>query len=154
MSMRREDGRPGEFFSWSEMQGTRTGIDNVAPEEARENLRRLCYEILDPVRRIVGPIRVNSGYRSLAVNTKVGGSRTSAHMKGCAADIVPMASDWTPDRLAQLIAAGDYPFDQLILYESGFVHVGQSRTPRRQLLYSPRSGGYQRGLSGFLPPIV
>ena len=33
------------------------------------------------------PIVINSGYRSEAVNKAVGGSKTSNHLTGCAADI-------------------------------------------------------------------
>ncbi len=151
MIPQREDGRPGEYFSWNELQRTGTGLENVAPDVARSNLRRLCYVVLDPLRRIVGPIRVNSGYRSLAVNTRIGGSRTSAHMRGLAADIVAISPTWTAQTVATLLAASpeeEVPFDQVILYASGFVHVGMTeRTPRRQLLYSPRSGVYHRWIA-------
>ena len=143
MTRVRDDGRPGEYFTWSEMQTTSTGLPNVAPRSARHNLRRLCHVVLDPLRRIVGPVRVNSGYRSLAVNTAVGGSRTSVHMRGLAADIVALSSEWPAERVATLLAQSPrelVPFDQVILYASGFVHVGLVEgTPRRQLLYS--SGG-------------
>lgn len=146
----RPDGRPGEYFSWNELQTTSTGLRNVAPPEARANLRKLCYLILDPLRRIVGPVKVNSGYRSLAVNTRIGGSKTSAHMKGLAADIVALWPTWTAQTVATLLAASppeEVPFDQVILYASGFVHVGlakEGRSPRRQLLYSPRGGVYHQ----------
>lgn len=136
----RRDGRPGQYFSWTELQRTGTGLPNVAPDVARRNLRRLCYVVLDPLRRIVGPIRVNSGYRSLAVNTRIGGSRTSAHMRGLAADIVAVVPTWTARTVATLLAASPVdmiPFDQVILYASGFVHVGLTeRNPRRQVLFS------------------
>lgn len=151
MIPQREDGRPGEYFSWNELQTTSTGLDNVAPDVARSNLRRLCYVVLDPLRRIVGPIRVNSGYRSFAVNTRIGGSRTSAHMRGLAADIIAISPTWTAQTVATLLAASpeeEVPFDQVILYASGFVHVGLTESnPRRQLLYSPRSGVYHRWIA-------
>jgi len=70
---------------------------------------------------------VNSGYRSPEVNTAVGGSKTSDHCKGQAADIeiagVPNAelAEWIRDNLA---------FTQVILEfytqgipDSGWVHV-------------------------------
>ena len=50
-------------------------------EEVAENL-------FEPLREWVGgPIKVNSFFRSKSVNTAIGGSRTSQHMKGQAIDI-------------------------------------------------------------------
>ncbi|MGZ8220316.1 MAG: D-Ala-D-Ala carboxypeptidase family metallohydrolase [Methylobacter sp.] len=71
-------------------------------------------------------IRVYSCYRSPELNRAVGGSKSSAHMKGLAADIV--ADDWTPMQLATFIRA-HFEFDQLILEfpdknGGGWVHVG------------------------------
>lgn len=48
----------------------------------------LVDHILDPIREAWGkPIKINSGYRSKALNSKIGGSKTSDHMLGRAADI-------------------------------------------------------------------
>ena len=50
------------------------------------NLVNVANHILQPVRDEVGPLRVNSGYRGLALNKAVGGSKTSQHCFGEAAD--------------------------------------------------------------------
>jgi uncharacterized protein YcbK (DUF882 family) len=53
-----------------------------------ENLACLCENVLQPVRNYYGMgVKVNSGYRHPLVNAKVGGSATSDHCKGFAADI-------------------------------------------------------------------
>jgi zinc D-Ala-D-Ala carboxypeptidase len=52
------------------------------------NLKRLCENVLQPLRdHLKTPIKINSGFRSEAVNTAIGGSKTSDHMKAMAADI-------------------------------------------------------------------
>jgi hypothetical protein len=58
------------------------------PEEVLSNLQYLADTVLEPVRVWLGhPIRVTSGYRSPDVNAAVGGSKTSDHLWGKAADL-------------------------------------------------------------------
>lgn len=104
---------------------TRFGIDNHPTHEIIENLRGLAENVLQKVRYRFGPVTVTSGYRSQAVNKKAGGSATSDHCKGFAADFeVPgvdnkVLAEWVRDNLK---------FTQLILEfytgdpESGWVH--------------------------------
>ena len=107
---------------------TRLGLDNTPDEATIENLKLLCQEVLQPVREHFGKsVTVNSGYRSPESNAAVGGSKTSDHCKGQAADIEidgipnPELAKWIMDNL-------DYT--QLILEfytqgqpNSGWVHV-------------------------------
>jgi len=107
---------------------TRLGIDNTPDEETIDNLKTLCDKVLQPVREHFGKsVTVNSGYRSPESNAAVGGSKTSDHCKGQAADIEidglpnPELAQWIMDNL-------DYT--QLILEfytqgqpNSGWVHV-------------------------------
>jgi hypothetical protein len=71
---------------------TRRGIDNSLPAElvpaARqtlEMLERIRRRLSDLAQRDV-PIIVSSGYRCPALNTVIGSSSTSDHIKACAAD--------------------------------------------------------------------
>lgn len=67
----------------------RRGIANEPPPEVIENLRRLCRRVLEPLREHLNrPIVITSGYRSPALNRAIGGSSTSHHMQGRAADII------------------------------------------------------------------
>lgn len=117
----------------------RKGIDNTPGPEAVENLRALCEKILQPLRDAIGkPMRVNSAYRGPEANKAVGGSKTSQHLTGEAADIEFDGFD--NKLLAQKIVELKLPFDQLILEfykdgdpNSGWVHVSHKR------------GGPQRG---------
>ena len=55
-----------------------------------DNLTNLVETILDPIREAWNaPLIITSGYRSDALNKAVGGSKTSAHRCGLAADVVP-----------------------------------------------------------------
>lgn len=64
------------------------GIDNTPNATVKANLTMLCKKLLQPIRDKYGKsIIVTSGYRCPTLNTKIGGSRTSQHMKGQAADI-------------------------------------------------------------------
>jgi len=67
---------------------TRLGIDNTPDDAVIESLKLLCENVLQPVRDHFGKsVTVNSGYRSPESNAAVGGSKTSDHCKGQAADI-------------------------------------------------------------------
>ena len=147
-------------FSLHEMikseTASRRDMDNYPhSDEIIANLTVLCEQVLQPLRDAYGVgIKVNSGYRSLDVNAAVGGSRTSDHCKGQAADIeiagVPNAE------LAQYIA-DNFEFTQLILEfytqgipDSGWVHVSyDSNNLKRQVMTAVRQNGrtvYLQGL--------
>ena len=90
----------------------RMGVSNEATREHVINLVNLCNYILQPVRDEFGPIRINSGYRSPALNSRVGGSKTSQHCNGEAADFE--SSRISNPELATWIAK-NLDFDKLIL---------------------------------------
>jgi len=80
-----------EHFSLEEM--TRSGvairmrIDNNPDEGQVENMRQLCRNVLEPVRRRFGVTRITSGFRSQTLNAAVGGAPDSQHLRGEAADL-------------------------------------------------------------------
>lgn len=110
----------------------RNGIDNTPTPEHLANLTDTAQR-MDKVRELLGqPVIVHSGYRSAALNTRVGGSRTSAHLSGRAVDFVSQRFG-TPLDICRKIMESDIVFDQLI-YEGTWVHIGFSDNPRRQAL--------------------
>lgn len=129
----------------------RKGIDNTPPADLVPKLRDICVQILEAVRLHYGlPFRPNSGYRSPALNTAVGGSKTSQHCKGQAVDIeIAGVSNydlaaWIQDNLI---------FDQLILEcytpgipGSGWVHVSYRAGANRNQVMTYSGGHYQPGL--------
>lgn len=93
-----------------------------------EHLRRLCVDLLEPVRARVGPLRVSSGYRSRTLDAHVGGpewltDKISAHAVGYAADVVPASPGYSLRDVVDAVVASGAPFDQAIL-EGGCVHIG------------------------------
>lgn len=94
-------------FSKQEMRYSTTAfknnIDNYPPAYADKNLAKLCKNILQPIRDKWGkPLIVSSGYRSIKLNNFIGGSKTSQHTKGEAADILPsLPEDF--DKLKNLV---------------------------------------------------
>jgi hypothetical protein len=128
---------------------SRHNIDNTPYPEHLDNLQRLAT-FLEQVKALLGgkPIMINSAYRGPAVNEKVGGSKSSQHMVGCAADIrVP---GMNPREVCLAIKASDLAFDQLIqeFYEEGkaggWTHISvpntPEATPRKQALIIDKTG--------------
>lgn len=122
---------------------SRLGIDNTPTDEALEQLKKLCTEVLEPIRVKYGkPIIVNSGYRSEKLNKAIGGAKTSQHMTGGAADVD--ASDGDNAKLFNLIKdmieSGELKVGQLI-WEKGnkiqpdWVHVSIPYRKVNQILY-------------------
>ena len=79
--------RLSDNFTLEELCVTNTGAVNIPNEAQTEKLLYLATYILQPIRNVFGPVTINSGFRSEFVNEKIGGSKTSQHMKGEAADI-------------------------------------------------------------------
>ncbi|MBV2354010.1 peptidoglycan-binding protein [Streptomyces sp. J2-1] len=78
-----------EFGEFQSKDGTGFGGGRVGASEVKENIRRLMYK-LEAVRKKAGnsAITINSGFRSVAHNSSVGGASNSMHVYGTAADIV------------------------------------------------------------------
>jgi hypothetical protein len=135
---------------------TRLGLDNTPDDEALENLKTLCEKVLQPVREHFDKsVTVNSGYRSPESNAAVGGSKTSDHCKGQAADIeiVGVANadlaQWIMDNLE---------YTQLILEfytpgipDSGWVHVSYDpNNLKKQELTATKVAGKTTYLNGLV----
>jgi hypothetical protein len=104
-----------KYFSIKELCKSSTAkklnIDNTPSAEIEKNLTVLIEECLDPIREKFGrPIMVTSGYRCPTLNVACGGSPTSEHKTGFAADI-----DTSDNiRLWDVITSGDFKWTQLI----------------------------------------
>jgi zinc D-Ala-D-Ala carboxypeptidase len=147
-------------FTLAEMTKSETalrhGMDNTPGEQEIAALKLLAEKVLQPVRDHFGRgVKVNSGFRHPEVNAKVGGSKTSDHCRGQAADIeipgVPNAelAEWIKDNLE---------FRQLILEfytpgipDSGWVHVSYvAEDNKKQVLTATK----QNGKTVYLPGLV
>jgi zinc D-Ala-D-Ala carboxypeptidase len=141
-----------EHFTLEEMcsskVASRRGLDNTPGPVEIENLK-LVAATMETIRLILGglTIHVDSGYRSPAVNTLIGGAGASAHCKGLACDFV-CPEFGTPYAVAQAIAlSGMVEYDQLIL-EHGWVHLSLSIGKMRgqELTKKSASGPYLPGI--------
>lgn len=105
-------------------------IDNTPSEEIIDHLTEMVDNLLDPLREAWGSaIKVSSGYRCEELNTKVGGSKTSAHMDGYGVDLKPVNGliDEFFEFVKNYLLENDIPFDQLIDEHSKgahWVHIG------------------------------
>ena len=151
--------RVSKNFALSEMvksaTAERLNVDNSPSDIHLVNLTHLAFHILQPVRDEFGVITINSGYRSPALNAKVGGSKTSQHCNGQAADFESFSTP-NPD-LAKWIA-NNLEFDQLILefYDgvnpnSGWVHCSYNLMGnRKKILTALKTGGKVVYKNGFV----
>ena len=151
--------RLSKNFALSEMvksaTAERLNVDNSPSDIHLVNLTHLAIRILQPVRDEFGVITINSGYRSPALNAKVGGSKTSQHCNGQAADFESFSTP-NPD-LAKWIA-NNLEFDQLILefYDgvnpnSGWVHCSYNLMGnRKKILTALKTGGKVVYKNGFV----
>lgn len=117
------------------------GINNLPGNEEIKNIILLTVNLLQPARDEFGKvIKINSGYRCPELNREIGGSKTSQHLKGQAADLNSEDNAKLWDILSKL------DFTQLIWYyddskKNGkpcpdFIHVGYNKDNlKKQRLY-------------------
>lgn len=142
-----------DHFTLEELTVTDTGLPNVPSDEQKQRLAHLAAYALERVRTLLGaPIKINSAFRSPAVNEKVHGSKTSAHMRGDAADMVPVNIDLKEAYLAMAHDLG-LGYDQIIWEAhttprggiTRWIHLGLAAAgtqPRRQqLIFTPKTAG-------------
>ena len=146
-------------FSLAEMiksdTALRLDMENEPDDDHITNMQALAENVLQKVRDHFGKgVKVNSGFRHPDVNAKVGGSKTSDHCKGMAADIeIPGVANAD---LAEWIVE-NCEFRQVILEfytpgipDSGWVHVSYNPDDnKKQVLTAMKENGktvYKPGL--------
>ena len=141
--------RISKHISYKEAVGSnyakQKGIKNKPNEEQVENMKLLAEEVFEPLREWVdAPIKVNSMFRSLELNTALKGSKTSSHMKGEAMDITSMGGKSNLEMFYYI--KDNLCFDQLI-WEFGkepkWLHVSYNKdNNRQQVLVTKKRGVY------------
>ena len=121
---------------------SRRGLNNTPSEKVIDNLERLAF-FLEQVRKLFNkPLLISSGYRSREVNEAIGGSKTSQHCEGCAADF--NVKGISPSAVVRAIVDGNIPYDQVILEFDSWVHISipnvKGTPPRKQALIIDRNG--------------
>lgn len=129
-----------KYISLSEVSTSQTavrlGIDNTPTPEVIDNLKLVGAKVFDPMREALGkPIRISSGYRSPALNKKIGGAKNSQHTTGQALDLQGM--DGLKNSVIFNYIKKNLDYDQLIWEygtdkEPAWVHVSYSATHNRK----------------------
>jgi hypothetical protein len=78
----------GEFIKSDTAK--RLHIENIPNENEWFNIELLATQVLQPIRQKFGKLRITSGFRCLELNTAIGSSKSSSHVKGEAADFEPI----------------------------------------------------------------
>lgn len=114
----------------------RRGLDNTPPAAVLANIVNVLGPGMQRVRDLLEtPVQITSGYRSPEVNRAVGGSGTSQHVLGLAADFVSPTFG-SPRSIARFLADNQavLRYDQLI-FEGTWVHISFTPgQPRSQVL--------------------
>jgi zinc D-Ala-D-Ala carboxypeptidase len=132
----------------------RRGIDNSPTMTVIDNLQALVDNVLQPLRDAQGPVNITSGYRSEAINAAVGGSNTSHHTRGMAADLTVVGKtnkeicEWTRDNLKFTQLIWEFPTKENP--QAGWVHVAYDpKDLKCQVLTATKVNGrtvYKAGL--------
>ena len=122
-----------KYFKAAEMLKSETAdknkIQNIPSVEVQQNIEELL-EVLDDLREFYGkPIRITSGFRCAELNRLVGGSPTSAHVIGYAADLQPIQGSFEEFKALVIdwLDKSGVKFDQCIIERSKstqWVHFG------------------------------
>ena len=122
-----------KYFKVAEMLNSETAaknnIQNTPSAEVQQNIEELL-EVLDGLREFYGkPIKITSGYRCAELNKLVGGSPTSAHVIGYAADLQPIQGSFEEFKASVIdwLDKSGVKFDQCIIERSKsaqWVHFG------------------------------
>lgn len=137
--------RESKYFKLEELLKSNTAltsqIENLPSWSDVENLQDLATLVLDPIRQAWGqPLIVTSGFRSSKLNVAVGGVPTSAHMEGCAVDIV--LPSWSTRKVSELynlismlVENGTIDIDQVIYYrKKKMIHISNDLPCRKQFI--------------------
>jgi len=121
---------------------SRRGLNNTPSDKVKDNLERLAF-FLEQIRKLFNkPLLISSGYRSREVNEAVGGSKTSQHCEGCAADF--NVKGMSPNAVVRAIVDANIPYDQVILEFDSWVHISiptvKGATSRKQALIIDNKG--------------
>ena len=136
-------------FSLDELTASSTAIkkniDNSASPDIIDALQELVTNVLQPVREQFGPVTISSGYRCDELNRAIGGSTTSDHSFGRAADFEVAGVD---NKVVAIWITENLLYKQLILEfyndgetNSGWIHCSYDKdNNKKQKLKALKDG--------------
>jgi len=140
-----------DHFTTEEAEHTDHDLPNALPESLVNNATHLAEDILEPLRVLLGPLHINSWYRSPAVNSAVGGEATSYHLDALAADVVPNGDCFSAFKMI-VTQLDTLPIDKVIMEHrhSDWIHIQAAqpgRLPRKQAFISHQNPVASHGMS-------
>lgn len=114
------------YFRYSE-------FDSPDIPDSGRNMQSSFLRMLNHARQIAGiPFKINSGFRSQEHNKKVGGTETSSHLTGHAADIHCTSSTYRYEIISALLQAG---FNRIGIAET-FIHVDNDPNKTQKVIWT------------------
>ena len=122
---------------------SRKGISNKPTDVHLANLKLLIDNIIQPIRDKIGPIRISSGYRSVALNRAIGGSSRSQHCKGMASDIQFVRDNEMDNKVIfDTILEMELDFDQMINeFDYSWIHISYNKKKNRKIVLEAYKDG-------------
>lgn len=113
----------------------RLGIDNTPSATAVEAMTLLCEKVIDPLYEVFPSMTFNSFYRSPKLNTAIGGSATSQHVRGEAIDLDSKDNAFNKAIFDYIV--NNLDFDQVIAEygndkQPDWVHISFKKTGNRK----------------------
>jgi len=121
----------------------RLDIDNNPDIIALDNLQDLVNDLLQPLRNIIGAIRITSGYRNAKLCLALGSKKTSQHTKGQAVDMQYVKGGKMNNKLLMNTIVENFEFDQLINeFDYSWIHCSyKCKGNRNQILKAYKENG-------------
>jgi len=106
----------------------RLNIQNIPNNSEWINIEVLASQVLHPIRQKFGRMKITSGFRCLELNTAIGSSKSSSHVKGEAADFKPLEENVSLLDIIEYVY-NNLDFRELILEYgiNGWIHVSYRR---------------------------
>ena len=150
-----------QHFTLEEMTRSATAqrrkIKNTPGNDEIAHLKALCEKILEPIREAWGaPVVVTCGYRSPLLNKIAGGSKTSEHMGGYAADIRTLSDSPEDNKklMKMILGMKNLPFRQIINEypdkngAPNWIHISYNPShPKQKSILTCINGKYYRGIN-------
>jgi uncharacterized protein YcbK (DUF882 family) len=113
----------------------RKNISNDLPREYLPRIQYLVDTIIQPIRDKFGPIKINSGYRSVELCLAIGSNSHSNHAYGFAADIEPYNRNISLYEVLEFIH-NELDYKELIgeYFPTGWVHVAAEEDNNKRVL--------------------
>lgn len=130
----------------------RKNLSNEPNAHHIEQMQSLCQNLLQPIRDCLGPVGINSGFRSEELNKAIGGAHkyvdgvytaTSQHCRGQAADLkyIDVNKKLNNKAIWDCVLECGLEFDQMINeFDFAWIHISYNKGHNRKALLEAYRG--------------